>query len=290
MGRSSRHLVSLVVLILGVVLTAQTPASPTFDVASIKVRTTPPAPGSVRIQPSPDRYDRINISLRDLILDAYELQPYQLTGGPDWIIDAARFDVAAKASFAPSREQMVLMVQRLLAERFALRVHHETREMPTFVLRLARNDGQLGSQIKRTMVDCEAIKAERATKGATPPPTVSGPDNQPICGTRVSVRHLSPGRTTMRFQGSGVTSGELATWLSRNVPRMVVDRTGLMGAYDVDLSFNQDDGMAVAAPSSADDAVSAFTALQEQLGLKLESSNGPVDVLVIDQAQYPTQN
>jgi uncharacterized protein (TIGR03435 family) len=277
-----------VAAVVGGVLVAQTPASPAFDVASIKVRTVPPVPGGGP-QSSPDRYTRINVSLRDLILDAYQLQSYQIVGGPDWLTGAVRFDVMAKASFVPSPEQMSLMVQRLLAERFAVSAHHETREMPTYLLRTVRNDGKLGAQLTRTTVDCEAIKADRATRGTSPPPTASG--GQPLCGTRVSVRHLSPGRSTLRYQASGVSSGELAAWLSRSVPRTVVDRTGLTGMFDVDLTFNQDDLNASVAPGVAEaPAASVFTALQDQLGLKLESATGPVDVLVIDHVEHPTED
>lgn len=251
-----------------------------FEVASIKERTV--AGGGP--QSSPDRYTRSNVSLRDLIEDAYHLQRYEIVGGPEWITGSVRFDVNAKASFVPSAEQMRLMVQQLLAERFALRAHKERREMPIYVLHLARSDGRLGPQLSRTAVDCAAIEADRKRTGASAPLALRA-DDRPLCGSFMRGKPGSSG-ITLHYQASGVASSELASWLSPYVGRAVVDRTGLMGDFDLDLAFNPD--RAVAAAASLDAPVSIFTAIQEQLGLKLESTRGPVDVLVIDGAQLPT--
>jgi uncharacterized protein (TIGR03435 family) len=255
------------------------PNALTFEVASVKVRTTAGA-GS----PSgPDRYAQTNASLRDLVADAYHVQRYEVVGGPTWFTGSVRFDVVAKASFVPSPEQMRLMLQRLLAERFMLRVHREMREMPIYVLHLARTDGRLGTKLKRTTVDCVAIHADRQRRGERAPLPLRAED-QPACG---SFQRGMPGPSgiTLRYQASGLTLRELAAWLSPYVGRPVIDRTNLLGDFDLDLAFHP--GEVALSPSPVDEPVLVFTALQEQLGLKLESSREPVDVLVVDSAQLP---
>ena len=256
------------------------PNARTFEAASIKVRT---APGGA-LASSPDRYTHTNGSLRDLIEEAYHLQRYEIVGGPAWLTGSVRFDVIAKASFIPSPEQMRVMVQHLLAERFMLQVHRETREMPVYVLRLARTDGRLGTKLKRTTVDCTAIKADRARTGERAPLPLR-PDDQPECA---SFQRAMPGPSgiTLRYQASGLTIGELTAWLSPYVSRPVIDRTGLIGDFDLDLAFSPGEVALAGAP--ADGPVVVFTALQEQLGLKLESAREPVEVLVVDSAQLPT--
>ena len=107
-----------------------------FEAASIKVRTEYGSP----LPSSPDRYNRTNVSRRDLVIEAYGVQRYQVLGGPEWAAGTVRFDVIAKAAFVPSRPQMLQMVQRLLNERFSLRAHKEIREMPVYVLSIARED------------------------------------------------------------------------------------------------------------------------------------------------------
>jgi hypothetical protein len=133
---------------------------------------------------------------------------------------------------------------------------------------------------------CEAINADRIRKGE-PPPLPSGPDDLPVCS---STKRAIPsaGGITIRYRTSGTTSGEFAAWLSPYVGRKVVDRTELMGAFDFDVAFNPGGLAASAAPG--DEPVSVFTALQEQLGLKLESTKGRVDVLVIDHVEHPTKD
>ncbi len=253
----------------------------TFEVASIKVTTMkgggPP--------PSPDRYNLFRASLRDLIRDAYHLQPFEIIGGPEWAAGAVRFDVMAKASFVPSRQQMLLMAQQLLRERFALRTHNETREMPIYELRLARDDGRLGSQLTRTAVDCAAVEADRKRTGETAPRVPLTAGDRPVCNA-FQMAQPKPGGMTLRYRASGMTSEELAVWLTPYVARRVIDRTGLNGDFDLDLAFSLGGAQGPAAP--VDETVSIFAALQEQLGLKLESTRGPVTVLVIDSAQMPT--
>jgi uncharacterized protein (TIGR03435 family) len=181
---------------------------------------------------------------------------------------------------------MQLMVQALLADRFKLVVHRETREMPTYALVLAREDERLGPQLKVSTVDC----SPGARRGLPPPPP-PGPNERPPCGMR-----MAPGS----IMSGGTALSQLATTLSNSVGRMVVDKTGLTDRFDIDLKWTPD-GMAAGGglgiPGGAPPPVpvdtsgpSIFAALQEQLGLKLESERGPVEVLVIDSVEHPTEN
>jgi uncharacterized protein (TIGR03435 family) len=232
--------------------------APAFEVVSIKVRT---EAGGGFIPSSPDRYNRFNTSLRDLVQDAYGLQRYAIAGGPEWTAGSVRFDVMAKAAAVPSREQMRLMVQQMLRERFALRTHRETREMPVYVLRMARPDGRLGEKLTRTTVDCAVVECR--------PSQIARP---------------RPGGMTLVYQNKGIDTAQFAAWLAPYLSRAVVDRTGLTGDFDVELAFSP--GGNTGTP--VDDTVSIYAALQEQLGLKVDADKAAVEVLVIDSAEMPT--
>ena len=269
-----------VALLLPIVGLAQDVLS--FEVASIKVRTEYGSP----LPSSPDRYNRTNVSLRDLVIEAYGVQRYQVLGGPEWAAGTVRFDVIAKAAFVPSRPQMLQMVQRLLNERFSLRAHKETREMPVYVLSIVREDGRVGKQLNRTTVDCAAIRADRARKsgeaGSLSSPPAKG--ERPVCGEIQVARPGGPNGLTLTYRAEGRTMTELSSWLSQYVGRTVLDRTGLAGEFDIEVAF-QPGAERAGAPV---EAVSIFTAVEEQLGLKLGSSKGPVDVIVIDSVEMPT--
>ncbi len=249
-------LLLIALLIPALVANAQNAGNaPAFEVVSIKVRTErgggPPA--------SPDRYNRFNTSLRGIIQDAYGLLPFEIVGGPEWVTGSVRFDVMAKASSVPSREEMRLMVQQMLRERFALRAHMEKREMPIYSLRLSREDGRLGAKLTRTTVDCAVVECR--------PSMIARP---------------GAGGVTLLYKQTGVSSSELAEWLAPYVGWSVIDRTGLTGKFDVDLAFDPG-GLSVTS-----EGVPVFAALPEQLGLKLDSGREMVDVLVIDSADMPT--
>lgn len=264
-------------------------ASPTFEVASVK----PNKSGDGRIffgmQPG-GRFTATNVPLRELIRMAYLIQGFQLVGGPDWI-GSERFDVVAKAEGDVPRPvpggppgPMFLMVRALLAERFKLAVHNESRELPIYALVLARSDGRLGPQLRVSQVDCAALIASRKPGG--PPPVPPNPGERPQCGMFMGISRIAAG---------GVGMGQVATTLSQRVNRVVVDKTGLTGLYEFELEFTPDQLPQGPPPPGAPplppidpNGPSIFTALQEQLGLKLDSQRGPIEVVVIDSVERPT--
>jgi uncharacterized protein (TIGR03435 family) len=229
--------------------------------------------------------------LLELIVNAYQVQPFRIEGGPSWIT-TERFDIVAKAEgvLAPSvpfvSGPIALMIRTLLADRFKLELHNEKREMPILALMLAKADGTLGRQLHPSTTDCAAILAAR--RGGPPPPRPSF--SEPIqYGMRMLPGNLSMGGTPL---------SQFAQYLSGSLQRVVVDQTGLTGNFDLNLTWTPD---AVGPPppdAPADlakliaaidpNGPSLSTAIQEQLGLKLESTKGPVDVLVIDHVEKPT--
>ena len=271
---------------------AGAPAAPdanlTFEVASVKPNKSGENFISFRNQPG-GRFSISNAPLREIIRFAYQLQNFQIVGAPEWAA-SDRFDVVAKAEGdvppAPpgSVGPMQIMVRNLLAERFGLKVRNESREMPRYDLVLARSDGRLGPQLSPSTTDCQAIFAAARRGGG--PPAPPAPGERPQCGMRIGPGVLAAGAFPL---------SQLATALSPMVQRIVIDRTGLTGAFDAELKWTPDQLPQGPAPPGAPplpsidpNGPSIFTALQEQLGLKLESVRGPVDVLVIESVSQPT--
>lgn len=256
-----------------------------FEVASVKANNSGTPNVQIGLQPG-GRFTATNVPLRQLIIFAYQLQNFQIVDAPDWTRNE-RFDILAKAEapVAPAPLGTVgpiqLMMRSLLAERFALKTHTETRELPIYELRVVRSGGQLGPQLKPSTVDCAQVGGRRGGGPPAPP----APGERPTCG-------LMGGFGQIRAGSMGMS--ELARNLSGQVQRVVIDRTGLTGRYDFDLTFTPDQipqgppPPGVPAPTFDLNGPSIFTALQEQLGLKLESTRGPVEVLVIDSVSRPT--
>jgi uncharacterized protein (TIGR03435 family) len=255
-------------------------ALPSFDVASIKLNTSGEFFGRFGYEPG-GQLVVVNNAVRSLIRSAYDLQSYQILGGPEWM-NSDRYDISARAAGNPSEEQLRSMLRRLLSDRFKLVATRETREIPIYALVVARPERPLGPDLRRAAVDCMAVTAAAEKRGVAPElPRPQG--NRPACGTR-----SMPGL----MMGAGVSMADLARNLAGPTDRMVVDRTGLTGAWDFDLKFLLD-GPAPnipGLPPPPADAPSLFTALQEQLGLRLEPQRAPVDVLVITSIERPTEN
>jgi len=290
---------AVAVLCVGVVhtLTAQTSPSPAFEAASVKPNNSTPL--GRRFGVPGDRFVATNETLWTLIAVAYgepgflpqPLANYQIAGGPNWI-NSDRFDVEAKAAGDVVRgiegtRRKQLMLQTLLAQRFKLAVHHETRDMPVYAVVPARRDRTLGPKLRQMDVDCAAL---RHSPNYRPGPVFGtpafDPANHDVCGSGVSVEGILKG---------GMTMADMAVTISRWMDKAVLDRTGLTGTFDVELQFSSEGLPGVPGPPPGverppNDNPSIFTAVQEQLGLKLESTRGPVDILVIDHAEKPTEN
>ena len=262
-------------------LRAQIPAAdangPAFEVASIKPNM---LGGPTMLQVQPGRMNLTNATLRIMIRNAYRIQEFQMSGGPDWL-DTAHFDVTAKAAGNPTQDELGAMLRALLAERFKLVVHRESRDMPVYSLATTPSTS---TRLHKSDLDCFGGPG-------TPPPAPGQMSER--CGFRIG-----PGRLT----GTGVSIAALAGSLSTRLNRVVIDHTGLSGGFDFDLQWTPEQLPGRAPGTPADQPImvngtaidpngpSVFTALQEQLGLKLEPARGPVETLVIDRVEKPTEN
>lgn len=271
---------------------AQAPAAPAdkpkFEVASVRENTADDGKVMIGIQPG-GRFTAVNVALWDLIRQAFAVQRTQIVGAPDWT-ETARYDIVAKAESEIPRGgpgapigPLNFMMQDLLEDRFKLRAHRETRDMPIYALVLARSDKKFGASFQPSTVDCAAMRGRGGRAGGPPGPPPPG--QRPICGMRMGPHEVS---------ASGVPLVQFTQVLSQLTQRIVVDRTGLTGNFDIDLTFTPDrmpqgpPPPGVPLPSIDPNGPSLFTALQEQLGLKLDSERAPVEVLVIDHVERPT--
>ena len=249
----------------------------TFEVASIKPANPDQQGGSIRFMPG-GGLKISNIPLRGMITLAFDVRDFQVSGGPGWVA-TERFDVTARAEGAAAaspddfakltddqrktaRDQVTERLRALLADRFQLVVHKETKEQPIYALVVSKD----GPKLKEA-------KEVGARQG------------------------MSTGRG--RMEGIAAPIGMLGTILSNIMGRPVVDKTGLTGKYDFVLEWTPDEGPdaraqgfgdGVTSPAPAAGGPTIFTALQEQLGLKLESQKGPVPNIVIDRAEKPSEN
>lgn len=265
--------------------------SPAFEVASIKSNKSVSTERGSGFQTN-GRFFARNMPLRALIAIAYgepaPLPGFQIVAGPDWI-DSDRFDIEAKAEgsfpetgaeagFSTSGE---LMLQALLIERFKLIVHRETRQLPTYELVMAKSDRRLGSQLRPSSgADC----AQAPPAGG--PPAAPDPNALPRCGVFQYVGGTAG--TLLRARGRFMTMDQLAKNLENTLRRPIANRTELSGGFSFDFEFIPIALSAAPDVGASDAATSIFSALQEQLGLELESSRAPVNVIVVDRAERPT--
>jgi uncharacterized protein (TIGR03435 family) len=247
-----------------------------YDVVSVKQNKS--GPGMMRIMNQPERYSTTNVGLKQIIQNAYGLKmPDMISGLPGWA-DSAAFDIEAKMDAETiaalkampkeqADEQRRLMMQAMLADRFKLKVHRETKELPIYSLVIAKG----------------GFKLTDADPNNTYPDGIKGFDGVSRQGM------MSMGHGKLTGQGFGMSG--LANLLSMQVHRLVVDSTGLKGKYDFTLQWTPDEmegGHQNAAPTESGPTI--YTALQEQLGLRLDSTKGPVDTVVVDHVEMPSEN
>jgi uncharacterized protein (TIGR03435 family) len=262
------------------------PNTPPFEVASVKANRS----GALaqRIQPSPGgRLTVTNVSLRGLVRFAYEMQEFQMDGGPSWFA-ADRYDVVAKAEGDPPIGQIRLMLRVLLADRFKLITHIEKRDQPVYAMVVARRDGRLGPGLHKAQTDCNPAAAGVGVpfdpnQPCWPPGAFGPAPGMPITSGRLAFR--------------GMTLEGFARSLAPIVRRVVIDRTGLAGAYDADFEASAElppppppPGSGIPNPFDPRSMPSIFSILPEQLGLKLDATRAVVDVLVIDRAERPVED
>ena len=267
-----RILLSMTLVVIASLVTSaqEVNRGPTFEVASVRPNTSGAGGGGINIQPG-GRVTALNVPLLWLIESAYGLGHHQLEGGPAWM-DTDRFDVIAKAETDIPRPvaggppgPFHFMLRALLAERFKLAVHQEKRDLPIYELHLARADGALGKGLRRSDFDCTTV--EKTPDGRRRDRN----DGRPTCGMSMRGPQIA---------AHAIPLSHLVSVIAGNVHRPVVDRTNLRGLFDIDLAW--------ASNPTDTSKPSIFTALQEQLGLKLVSARGPVEVLVVDHAERPT--
>jgi len=243
------------------------PDRPSFEAASVKLHRSGERTRNA-ILPG-GRYSATNVPLRMMIRSAYGIQDFQLVGGPAWL-NTDGYDVVAKAATDEPPDRLFAMVRSLLEDRFRLVARRETRTLPVYAL-VRVNPDRLGRQLRPSDADCAG------------PPAAPG---RPRCGILMNFGEM---------RGTGASLGQLATSLAPFSGRAVQDRTGASGAFDFELQFTPDPGAFSAPPGAQPPAASAdgpslFTAVQEQLGLKLESTTAPLEVLVIDRVERPTDD
>jgi uncharacterized protein (TIGR03435 family) len=242
----SRIITSLTLLVSWV-SHVQADSTPRFEVASIKPASLDHSGRSTGVATGHGRVTIGNETLKRCIMGAYGLGPNQIAGGPDWL-ESDRFDIVAKSERPEDgNTALLLMLRTLLAERFKLSVHSETRTIQALVLEVAKNGPKL----------------EKAEEGRA---------------TTQNGRGL--------IDATAITMSRFAEVLSRQMDLPVVDRTGLTGAFNLKLEWMPE----TSKPDPTDSRPSVFTALQQQLGLRLESRKTPIEMLVIDHAERPSEN
>lgn len=237
-----------------------------FEVATVKASSPDIRGRWIRMQ-SAHQFEARNHAVRTLVAAAYNVSPQAISGGPAWI-DSDRFDILAKApgEARPNLDEQMSMLRKLLADRFKLTFHREPKELSFYALTIAKG----GSKLK------ESAASPDASPGGPPP----------------LIFVLSPGEVSL--PGRNATMAELASVMQRAaLDRPVVDKTGLSGRFDFNLEFTPDETQfgGVAPKENADSTKPGlFAAIQQQLGLRLEATKGPVEVLVIDRVERPSEN
>jgi uncharacterized protein (TIGR03435 family) len=283
------HLVCLV-MGLSCAAIAQTDALPQFEVASIKPSAPDERQTSIRL--APGRANVTNATLKELISSAWRIEPFRISGGPAWL-DSARYDISAKSgNGSPKRDETLPMLQSLLTDRFQLKIQRGTKELPIYALAVAKN-GKLGPWLTESKPgSCKPY--DPATPPTLPEPGNSGRggrgnggSSELPCGSLI--------RTPRGLTAASVPVADLIPTLMQVLGRTVADKTGLIGNFDIMFEWIPDAGRGGRngrGDSSLADSSgpSIFTLIQEQLGLKLVSERGPVEIFMIERAEKPSEN
>jgi len=267
----ARNLAFVWAFVTGMVAAGLAQSEPSFDVVSIKRNVSDDK--SININsPGGATFNMINVAMIGVLNRAYNVK--NVANAPDWLT-GERYDIVAKAAGQPGSDQVEAMMRTMLKQRLKLVAHIEPRETAAYALVVARPDHP---GLKLFTRDCDAIRAEREAAmktGQQPAPT--SPMTGPVCGYTWSSAIYS----------GGITLAQLAGMLDWVAGRVIVDRTGLPGRYEFTLRF----ASPAAPPSDAPDAPPVlFTALQEQLGLRLDALRAPIPTLVIDHIERPDEN
>ncbi len=244
---------------------------PQYDVASIRENKS--GPGRMEWKTTDDGFSAVNWSLKSLIASAYGVNQELVSGGPGWL-DSTGFDINAKVAGEDmaalkklSNKQRAAMLQPVLQDRCKLKAHIATRMLPIYNLEISRAGFKLKPSNAPKFDKTEA-KDHPYTKYA---------------GTTISGQGF--------FTAYGITISQLADNLTYMIHHTVTDKTGLTGTYDTQLKYAREEGTTSSkVDNGAEPAPSIFTALEEQLGLKLQSTKGPVDTLVVDHIEKPSEN
>ena len=277
--------------------------SGSFEVASVKPSNpnpTGPLGGTPFVLPALGRLTAQNVTLRILVMAAYQKQPFEIVGGPEWQ-NADKFDINAKSADAsPTTDQLFGMLQTLLADRFKLKLHTETREVPIYALVLARADRKFGARLKPSTDNCPDFKVQQQQQLEA----IAKGGLQGLAASAMKPGETRPcafgsypaGPGLIGIKASGQTLSTLALVLTQLAGRPVVDKTDLTGLYDFEMTIDlqtiarlyAEIGINMPLPQGLPEGPSLMTLLQEDLGLKLDSQRGPGEVLVIDSAERPT--
>jgi uncharacterized protein (TIGR03435 family) len=292
----------------GAVIFAQAPPAvppaPAFEVASVKPSNPNPIGplgGAPMVLPALGRLTAQNVTLRMLVMFAFDKQPFQLVGGPSWQ-NSNKFDIEARTRDSSTPlDQMRIMTRALLADRFQLKSHTETREIPIYELVVARDNGRLGPKLKASTDVCPDFKEQQqkmleaiARGGISALQSVMGKpgENTPCAMTQIPPSADNP---ALGIQGRGQSIDLLVLLLTQLSGRPVMNKTGLTGPYDFELQVSlqtlaavyQELGVSLNLPPNLPEGPALMTTVQEDLGLKLDSQRGPGEVLVIDSAELP---
>ncbi|HVG72459.1 MAG TPA: TIGR03435 family protein [Vicinamibacterales bacterium] len=264
--------------------------SPAFDVASVK-RFQPPATGrpsdAIRLMPG-GRLTAPSVTLRALITTAYAILDIEVDDAGRINADA-RYEIDARTRADVTADEARAMLRTLLAERFGLVTHRETRDLPVYAMSVVRD--QPGKRLRRSGQECAPVQAPAGIPAPPPLPLPPPPAGQALLPSRVPPRCPAvffSSTVGTHWSLREVTMGRFTERLIAALNRPVLDRTGLEGAFDIDLTFTADNPSVDS--SDAPNAPALMTAIREQLGLRLESTRASVDVLVVDRVQPPSDN